>query len=164
MTGISAATTRRSYALTGLALTIGLGLAGCGSIDDALFGPSSEAPAQSEAPAPAASSDQPSMSSSMPGTLPMSSSSMGAASAGSAVSGSLTPVPIEQGSDTGTPVNHTIQNLRGELSGLQDKVVSASQQLADAGMISGTFSGVPVIWFASGLRNTTPQKWCVSFP
>ena len=131
MTGISAASSRRSYALTALALMMGLGLAGCGSIDDMLFGPSTEAPA--EASAPATSSDQePATSSTMPGTLPMSSSaSSGSALAGSGATGSLTPVTIEVGSDTGTPVNHTIQNLRQELSGLQDKIVSAAQQLGD---------------------------------
>jgi hypothetical protein len=129
MTGISAATSRRSYALTGLALTIGLGLAGCGSIDETLFGPSSEAPAQSEAPA--ASSDQSTTSSSMPGTLPMSGSAAGAPISGSAASGNLTPVPIEQGSDTGTVVSHTVSSLRDDLASLQDKIVSASQQLGD---------------------------------
>jgi hypothetical protein len=129
MTGISAASTasRRSYALTGLALTIGLGLAGCGSIDDTLFGPNSEAPAQSVAP----SSDQPTTSSSMPGTLPSSGASAGAGLSGPGTSGSLTPVPIESGSDTGTAVSHTIQGLRSDLSGLQDKTVAASQQLGD---------------------------------
>jgi hypothetical protein len=132
MTGISAATraSRRSYALTGLALSIGLGLAGCGSIDDALFGPpSNEAPAQTEAST--APSDQGTASSNIPGTLPMSSASAGGGSMVPSVSGAVTPVPIEQGSDTGTPVNHTIQNLRGELAGLQDKIVAASQQLGD---------------------------------
>ena len=129
MMRISAATSRRSYALTGLALITGLGLAGCGSIDDALFGgPNSGAPAQNEAPA--ASSDQPSMSSSMPGTLPAATSSEGATGVPT-TNGSLTPVQIESGSDTGTSVNHTIQNLREELSGLQEKVVQASQQLGD---------------------------------
>lgn len=127
MTGISAATARRSYILTGLALSIGLGLAGCGSIDETLFGPSSEAPAQAEAPAP--SSDQSTAPSSMPGTLPMSASS--AAAAGASPTGNLTPVPIEPGSDTGTVVSHTVTSLREDLTSLQDKIVSASQQLGD---------------------------------
>ena len=130
MIRISAATSRRSYALTGLALITGLGLAGCGSIDDALFGgPNSGAPAQNEAPA--ASSDQPSMSSSMPGTLPAATSSEGASGGVPTTNGSLTPVQIESGSDTGTSVNHTVQSLREELSGLQEKIVQASQQLGD---------------------------------
>ena len=125
MTGISAATSRRSYAFTGLALAIGLGLAGCGSIDNALFGSNTES--EPTAPAPANSSDQ--TSSNMPGTLPSTGSTSGGALAGSAQSGSLTPVSIEAGSDTGTAVSHTIQGLRDELSGLNDKIVSAAQQL-----------------------------------
>jgi hypothetical protein len=133
MMRLSAATARRSYALTGLALTLGLGLAGCGSIDDMLFGPSSEAPAQTEAPAPSGSSEQPATSSNMPGTLPSEGSSSGAGSAlaGPAATGSLTPVSIEAGSDTGTGVSHTIEGLRNELSGLQNKIVAAAQQLGD---------------------------------
>ena len=70
------------------------------------------------------------MSSSMPGTLPAATSSEGATGVPT-TNGSLTPVQIESGSDTGTSVNHTIQNLREELSGLQEKVVQASQQLGD---------------------------------
>jgi hypothetical protein len=127
MTGISAATSRRSYAFTGLALAIGLGLAGCGSIDNALFGSNTES--EPTAPAPANSSDQ--TSSNMPGTLPSTGSTSGGAPAGSAQSGSLTPVSIEAGSDTGTAVSHTIQGLRDELSGLNDKIVSAAQQLGE---------------------------------
>jgi len=127
MTGISAATSRRSYAFTGLALAIGLGLAGCGSIDNALFGSNTES--EPTAPAPANSSDQ--TSSNMPGTLPSTGSTSGGALAGSAQSGSLTPVSIEAGSDTGTAVSHTIQGLRDELSGLNDKIVSAAQQLGE---------------------------------
>ena len=133
MMRLSAATARRSYALTGLALTLGLGLAGCGSIDDMLFGPSSEAPAQTEAPAPSGSSEQPATASNMPGTLPSEGSSSGAGSAlaGPAATGSLPPVSIEAGSDTGTGVSHTIEGLRNELSGLQNKIVAAAQQLGD---------------------------------
>ena len=127
MTGISAASSRRSYALTGLALTIGLGLAGCGSIDDALFGPPSEGSAQTEAPAPGA--DQAAPSSSMPGTLPMSSSTMGAPSAGP--SAGLTPLNIEPIASTGTVVSQTIERLHDDLASLQEKIVPASQQLAD---------------------------------
>jgi hypothetical protein len=128
MTGISAASSRRAYAVTGLALTIGLGLAGCGSIDDALFGPNSEAPAQTEAPSP--SSDQPAPSSSMPGTLPMSASSAGAAPM-AGPSGGLTPVTIEPIAGTGTVVSQTIQGLHDDLASLQEKIVQASQQLGD---------------------------------
>jgi hypothetical protein len=67
----------------------------------------------------------------MPGTLPSTGSTSGGALAGSAQSGSLTPVSIEAGSDTGTAVSHTIQGLRDELSGLNDKIVSAAQQLGE---------------------------------
>jgi hypothetical protein len=65
MTGISAMLTasRRSFAYAGLALALGLG--GCGSIDEALFGGSGPAPSQIEAGTP-----PPAQTSTEAGTFP----------------------------------------------------------------------------------------------
>jgi hypothetical protein len=40
-------------------------------------------------------------------------------------------VVIEPGSDTGTPVNKTIQSLRGQISGLEGKLAADAQRLSD---------------------------------
>lgn len=145
MTGFSAACARRSLVALGMFAAMSLGLGACGSIDNALFG--SEAPDQSAAPAPAPANTQGTLPSTMPsdteaqssgqssgqsssmaGTLPIPTSSAAGAVSTSA---SIAPVAIEAGSDTGTVVSHTIASLRGELSGLQDKIVASAQQLAD---------------------------------
>jgi hypothetical protein len=147
MTGISAATTasRRSHAFAGAltALALTMGLAGCGSVDQALFGPNSGESAQSETQpsAPETSSEQ-SAASSMPGTLPMTASSgAGSELAGPVSTGNITPVTIEAGGDTGTAVGHTIAGLRGELTSLQDKIVSAAQQLGTLRNTAGQSAG-----------------------
>jgi hypothetical protein len=43
----------------------------------------------------------------------------------------ITPVTIEPGADTGTQVNRTIQTLRAQISGLQTRLASDAQRLAD---------------------------------
>src|SRR6185312_13236734 len=53
------------------------------------------------------------------------------ASAGIAPMATITPVTINPGSDTGTPVNKTIQTLRGQVSGLETKLAANAQRLAD---------------------------------
>jgi hypothetical protein len=109
-----------------LALLLGttLGLAGCGSIDDALFG-SDTTPDQSAPSAPQASAEQ-----SSAGTLPGTPEGTAPASAGPVAAG-ITPVTIEAGADTGTAVGHEIQSLRAQVSGIQDKLLGEAQQLAD---------------------------------
>jgi hypothetical protein len=135
MTGISAAW--RSSALFGVAVLISVGLAGCGDIDDALFGGPSSAPEAGAAPSEAApgapSGDEtqaapPSDSdtgTSEAGTLPGTTAPMAAPVNMTGV----TPVQIEPGSDTGTAVSHTIGELRSAVMGLQDKLVSDSTRL-----------------------------------
>ena len=144
MTGYSAA--GRSLALFGLMTVAALGLSGCGSIDDALFGGSDQT-APSAAPAPAPSNMQGTLPSTLPsdtgasnyagsggggsmaGTLP----SQGPSSSSVTVSNSasISPITIEPGTDTGTIVAHTISSLRGELTTLQDRIVASAQQLGD---------------------------------
>ena len=123
----AAASARRSQALLVLLLGTTLGLAGCGSIDDALFG-SDTSPDQSAAPAAQASADQ------QPGagTLPGAPEGAMPTSAGTGpVSASVAPVTIEQGADTGTAVGRSIQSLRTQVSGIQDRLLAEAQQLAD---------------------------------
>ncbi len=44
---------------------------------------------------------------------------------------SITPVVIEQGADTGTAVSKSIQSLRSQIAGLQQKLVANAQRLND---------------------------------
>jgi hypothetical protein len=122
----AASSTRRSQALLALLLGTTLGLAGCGSIDDALFGSDTDqgaAPVQDAANGPAPSSA---------GTLPGAAPSEGAMpQAAGPISSGITPVTIEQGADTGTAVGHTVQSLRAQVAGIQDRIIAEAQQLGD---------------------------------
>jgi hypothetical protein len=155
MTGYSAAGTRRSLAFFGLMTAVMLGLGGCGSIDDALFGGPDDSTAQAPAPVPAGNMQgtlpsttlSPSSadngapmsggSSAMAGTLPSQGPSSSQAISVGNNSASITPIAIEPGNDTGTVVSHTIQSLRGEISGLQDKIVTSAQQLGELKSVAG---------------------------
>jgi hypothetical protein len=159
MTRNSAEAMARRYRMfTALALVMGLGLAGCGSIDNALFG--SSAPAAPETPASAtpgtmpgggeqASTEQPGeqqtadTGGAMPGTLPSvtTTTTSTESMSGPAATSNITPVAIASGADTGTAVSHTIQGIRGELSSLQDKIVQASQRLAELRNAAATAAG-----------------------
>src|SRR6185312_2094838 len=44
---------------------------------------------------------------------------------------SITPVPIEPGTDTGTAVSQTVQQLRDQLSNLEQRLASGAQRLTD---------------------------------
>ncbi|MGN6516752.1 MAG: hypothetical protein ACTHLR_13045 [Rhizomicrobium sp.] len=106
-------------------------LAGCGDIDNAMFGgdSSSDQTAAADTSAPGtlpSDNSAPAESSSMPGTLPGSGASV---AAGPNVS--ITPVVIEPGSSTGTAVGQKVAQIRSDVSGLQDKIVAAAQQLGD---------------------------------
>jgi hypothetical protein len=103
-------------------LTLGLGLAGCGSIDDALFGSESTAPA---AAPPAAQTSEATPSSD---TATVASGEAAPTAAPTNGEPGMTLAAIEPGSDTGTPVGKTVQQLRGELSTLHDKVATDLQQ------------------------------------
>src|ERR1700677_5072122 len=92
----AASSTRRSQALLALLLGTTLGLAGCGSIDDALVG--GDTGDQGAAPAETAEAQTAPSGGTRPGASP-SEGTMPQAS-GPVASG-LTPVTIEQGADTG---------------------------------------------------------------
>jgi len=171
-----------------MALAAALALSGCSSVDDMVFGgtsdagsgvpasdsgipPDSSSPQASEAPQPAPvqtasaagtlppvdSSATPTAPSSYPSTYSApeaSSSPSGASSPGTLPpvadyggtpapveqsetttaapnSVSITPVTIEAGSDTGTPVSQTVQQMRDQLSGLEQRLASGAQRLTD---------------------------------
>ena len=118
--------------LTLILAAAALGLAGCGGVDDAMFGGTDADQDQT-----AAATDN---STATPGTLPTTAS----ASAGTATPGTLpgaavsagpgvtiTPVAIAPGTDTGTAVGQKVAQLRSDVSGLEDKIVSYAQQLSD---------------------------------
>jgi hypothetical protein len=122
----AASSTRRSQALLALLLGTTLGLAGCGSIDDALFG--GDTGDQGAAPADTAAQASAPSAGMLPGAAP-SEGTMPQAS-GPVASG-LTPVTIEQGQDTGTAVSHTVQSLRAQVAGIQDRILAEAQQLGE---------------------------------
>jgi len=102
-------------------LTASLGLAACSDIDD-MFGGSDNNDMSASAP-PSAAADSASAApptAGAPGTV-----------AGTGLVATITPVTIEQGPDTGTAVNKTIQTLRGQMSGLEGKLASNAQRLSD---------------------------------
>jgi hypothetical protein len=119
-----------------LALVLSTSLAGCASVDDALFGGGSNAPDDSTvaaAPPPAGTTTTtytatPYSSTGMAGTLPPSAS---AATAGTGTLAGVTPVQIDGGVDTGTGVNKTVQNLRGQLQTLETHLATNAQRLVD---------------------------------
>ena len=128
---LAATAARRSGIL--LALSMATGLAGCGSLDDMLFGSDTSQPQ----PVAANQSDSGNPSPA-PGTLPgdqgaeAASQQPGApAEEAPATSSGITPIAIATGPDTGTPVGRTVQTLRAQLSGIQDKVMADAQQMAE---------------------------------
>jgi len=134
----AASSTRRSLAF--LSLSVALGLAGCGSIDDALFG--SDNSDQAEAPAQPAQGDQnasgqaagESAPAGEAGTLPGATEGALPPQSGpveTSTAPGITPVTISAGSDTGTAVGHTVQDLRSQVSAIQDKIVTEAQELAN---------------------------------
>ncbi|HEY5239703.1 MAG TPA: hypothetical protein VIJ62_15080 [Rhizomicrobium sp.] len=112
--------------LSALALAAALGLAGCESIDDMLFGTSDEEP---KYPTPA-SSEQP--AGGTPGAPAMQATMQAPMAMPMAARGSvITPVAIAPGSDTGTGVSKTIQQLRGQIENLENHLGANAQRLAD---------------------------------
>ena len=99
-----------------LAMGAGLSLAACSDIDS-MFGADNtymaEAPTASDAgtapPPPVASA-------AVPGAAPVA---------------TITPVTIDAGPDTGTAVSKTVQSLRAQVSGLQQKLAANAARFAD---------------------------------
>ncbi|HVP83747.1 MAG TPA: hypothetical protein VMS78_03395 [Rhizomicrobium sp.] len=166
-----------------IALVAALALSGCSSVDDMVFGGTSDAgsgvpqdtgippdtsqnPDTSGVPQPAPapvqtastagtlppvdnssvpsapssypdSGSYPSSSGNLPGTLPpvadygATPAPVEQAAATPANGVSITPVTVEPGTDTGTPVSQTVQQLRSQLEGLEQRLSSGAQRLTD---------------------------------
>lgn len=116
MRGIPARRGLKKGLILSFALGAGLSLAACSDIDS-MFGADNtymaEAPTASDAgmapPPPVASA-------AVPGAAPVA---------------TITPVTIDAGPDTGTAVNKTVQSLRAQVSGLQQKLAANAARFAD---------------------------------
>src|SRR6185312_14925101 len=105
------------------ALAAGLSLAACSDIDS-MFGDSGDAVmAEPPTAAPDAGAAPPSAAAPL-GVSP-------AAVAGGAPVATITPVSISAGPDTGTAVNKTVQSLRAQVAGLQQRLAANSGRLAE---------------------------------
>ena len=108
----------------GLALAFALtGLAACSDIDS-LFGDDTSDQSASDAAAPTAGS-------ATGGTAIEAPIAAAPIASGSAPVATITPVVIDPGSDTGTQVNRTIQTLRAQVAGLEQKLSANAQRLSD---------------------------------
>jgi hypothetical protein len=125
MRGIPAKTRLKKSLFLAFALTAGLGLSACSDID-AMFGDDTSDISASDAAAPTADASAPApvASSAFPGgALPVSNGGVPVAT--------ITTVSIEPGTNTGTAVNKTIQNLRSQLAGLEQKLAANAGRLSD---------------------------------
>jgi hypothetical protein len=121
MRGISAKRGLKKGLFLAFALTAGLSLAACSDVDS-LFGDDSGGMAASDAPSAADAGAPPTAGAAV---TPM------PAVAGGAPVATITPVTIDAGADTGTAVNKTIQSLRAQVAGLQQKLAANSARLTD---------------------------------
>jgi hypothetical protein len=127
-------TTRlKSGLILAFVMTAGLSLTACSTIDS-LFGEDTDMSA-SDAPAPTAESAGPANVPDL--TAPSAQAQAqfpgaGApAAAGNALVATITPVTIENGPDTGTAVNKTIQTIRAQVAGLEQRLSGNAQRLAE---------------------------------
>jgi hypothetical protein len=136
MTPMRAAGTR-ILALAFLSAVAGTGLAGCGSIDEALFGGGTEEAAQPPANAAPEAQAAPAPGTPVPPPTPV---ETGEAAPAPVVTGatlpapvgpSVSPVAIEGGANTGTAVGNTVQSLRSQLQNLDTKIAGDGQRAAE---------------------------------
>jgi len=118
MRGIPASQGLKKGLFLAFALTAGLSLTACSDIDS-LFGDEPSADMAAAAPPDAGAPP----TAGTPTALP--------AAPGGAPVATITPINIEAGSDTGTAVNKTIQSLRAQVAGLQQRLASNSARLSD---------------------------------
>jgi prefoldin subunit 5 len=121
MRGISAKQGLKRGLLLAFALTTGLGLAACSDVDS-MFGDENQTIA-AEAPPTAEAAAPPTAGAPIASAQPL--------SAGAAPVATITPVTIDAGPDTGTAVNKTIQTLRSQIMGLQQKLSANYGRLTD---------------------------------
>ncbi|HWY65380.1 MAG TPA: hypothetical protein VNX61_09205 [Rhizomicrobium sp.] len=120
MRGISARPGLKRGLFLAFALTAGLGLAACSDIDSMFGGESEDVAAEAPPTADAAGAPPPSAAGA-PMAQPL--------GAGAAPVATITAVNIDSGPDTGTAVNKTIQVLRNQVMGLQQKLSANYGQL-----------------------------------
>lgn len=123
MRGIPARQGLKKGLVLAFAVTAGLSLTACSDID-AMFGDDTSADMSAELP-PDAGAAPPTAGF---GAAP--SAALPAASGGAPVA-TITPITIENGADTGTAVNKTVQSLRAQVAALQQRLASNSARLAE---------------------------------
>jgi len=121
MRGISARPGLNRGLFLAFALTAGLSLAGCSDIDSMFGGGSEDVAAEAPPTAEGAGAPPPSAAAAPVATQPL--------TAGGAPVATITPVNIDAGPDTGTAVNKTVQALRNQVMGLQQKLSGNYGQL-----------------------------------
>ena len=121
MRGIPARQGLKKGLFLAFALAAGLSLAACSEIDS-MFGDSTEDVA-AEAPSAAPDAGAPPTAGAPVGSLPV--------AAGAAPVATITPVAVSAGPDTGTAVNKTIQSLRAQVAGLQQRLAANSARLIE---------------------------------
>jgi Skp family chaperone for outer membrane proteins len=105
-------------------------LTACSDLDSALFGDEGGASA-SDAAFPAADAGAPPSAGTTSASVPMPPPPVAATPSGAAPIATITPVVVVGGSDTGTQVNRTIQSIRAQVAGLQQKIATNAARLAD---------------------------------
>jgi hypothetical protein len=121
MRGIPAQHGLKKGLFLAFALAAGLSLAACSEIDS-MFGDES-ADVMAEPPTAAPDAGAPPSAGAPIAAAP--------AAAGGAPVATITPVTISSGPDTGTAVNKTIQSLRGQIAGLQQRLAANSGRLTE---------------------------------
>jgi len=121
MRGIPAKQGLKKGLFLAFALTAGLSLAACSDLDS-MFGSDEEVAAADVAPTAEGAGAPPSAA-----MAPTAQS----LAAGAAPVATITPVTIDAGPDTGTAVNKTIQSLRAQVMGLQQKLAANSGRLVE---------------------------------
>jgi hypothetical protein len=121
MRGIPASNGLKKGLVLAFALAAALSLGACSDIDEMFGGDDTSAAA--EAPPTAAADTAAPPTAAAPMSAPV--------SAGAAPVATITPVTVENGPDTGTAVNKTIQSLRAQVAGLQQRLAANAQRLVD---------------------------------
>ena len=131
MTGRSEGSRVSSRIFSALVLVAGLGLAGCSDVDTMLFG-DNNAP---EEAAPSEANATPTQATSTPvqqAAVPVQQAYAPETGNGNSIApvASITPISIEQGSDTGTAISKTVATLRSQLSTLEGSLGQNADRLA----------------------------------
>lgn len=136
MRGIPARRGLKKGLLLSLAMGAGLSLAACSDIDS-MFGADSSYMADAPTASDVGAAVPPPPVAAVPGGAPVA---------------TITPVTIDAGPDTGTAVNKTVQSLRAQVSGLQQKLAANAARFAD---LRNSSAGAAASYQESKARITT---------